>query len=77
MRVLDTGVGISLADQPYIFDKFYRAEAVATSHQGTGLGLAIVKSVIERHHGRIWVKSEPGQGSIFSVVLPIVTQAQE
>ncbi len=72
MRVCDTGVGIPLADQPYIFDKFFRAEAVADSHQGTGLGLAIVKSVIERHHGRIWVESEPGQGSIFSVVLPIV-----
>jgi two-component system NtrC family sensor kinase len=72
MRVRDTGVGIPFADQPYIFDKFFRAETVADSHQGTGLGLAIVKSVIERHHGRIWVESEPGQGSVFSVVLPIV-----
>jgi two-component system NtrC family sensor kinase len=72
MRVRDTGVGIPRADQPYIFDKFYRAEAVADSHQGTGLGLAIVKSVIERHHGRIWVESEPDRGSVFSVVLPIV-----
>ena len=76
MRVRDTGVGIPLADQPYIFDRFFRAEAVADSHDGTGLGLAIVKSVVERHHGRIWVESEPGQGSVFSVVLPIINPSQ-
>jgi two-component system NtrC family sensor kinase len=76
LRVSDTGIGIALADQPYIFDKFYRAEAVANSHQGTGLGLAIVKSVIERHKGRIWVESEPGKGSVFTVVLPLISPPQ-
>jgi PAS domain S-box-containing protein len=73
MQVCDTGVGVPPGDQPYIFDKFYRAEAVADSHKGTGLGLAIVKSVVERHQGRIWVESEPGKGSTFTVVLPVIS----
>ncbi|MCI0578555.1 MAG: ATP-binding protein [Chloroflexi bacterium] len=70
LQVSDTGVGISPADQPYIFDKFYRAETVTEKFEGTGLGLSIVKSVVERHDGRIWVTSEPGKGTIFTVVLP-------
>ena len=72
MRVADSGVGISPADQPYIFDKFYRSESVADSHAGTGLGLSIVKSVLERHHGRIWVDSETGKGTTFTMVLPLI-----
>ena len=71
VSVQDTGVGIPLADQPYIFDKFYRVQNEETeSISGTGLGLAIVKSVIERHSGRVWVKSEPGVGSTFTFILP-------
>ena len=77
LRVRDTGVGIPPADQPYIFDKFYRSEAVVDTHQGTGLGLSIVKSVIERHHGRIWVESDVGKGSTFTVVLPMQPPKQE
>jgi two-component system, OmpR family, phosphate regulon sensor histidine kinase PhoR len=72
LRVKDTGVGIAPADQPYIFDKFYRSEAVIDSHAGTGLGLSIVKSVVERHQGRIWVESQTGNGATFTVVLPIL-----
>jgi len=74
MRIHDTGIGVPPGDQPYIFDKFYRSESVAESHEGTGLGLSIVKSVIERHQGRIWVESEVGEGSIFTVVLPLIPQ---
>ncbi len=77
MQVCDSGVGIPLADQPYIFDKFYRAEAVVASHQGTGLGLAIVKSVVEHHQGRIWVESELGKGSTFTVVFPIISPSPQ
>ncbi|MEK7440381.1 MAG: ATP-binding protein [Chloroflexota bacterium] len=68
--VSDTGIGIPLADQPYIFDKFYRAKDVPENIQGTGLGLSIVKSIVENHGGRIWVDSKPNQGTTFTVVLP-------
>jgi PAS domain S-box-containing protein len=71
VSVQDTGYGIPPADQPYIFDKFYRVQSEETDGiSGTGLGLAIVKSVIERHEGRVWVESEPGAGSTFTFVLP-------
>lgn len=74
IQVQDNGPGIPAADQPYIFDKFYRARNVAGNNLGTGLGLAIVKSIVENHNGRIWVDSIPGQGSSFTVVLPIADQ---
>jgi two-component system NtrC family sensor kinase len=74
VQVIDNGPGIPLADQPYIFDKFYRASNIAPEVHGTGLGLAIVKSIVETHHGRIWVESTPGQGSRFTIVLPAVDQ---
>lgn len=71
IEVIDNGSGIPLADQPYIFNKFYRASNTQDS-PGTGLGLAIVKSIVESHHGRVWAESTPGQGSIFTVVLPVL-----
>jgi two-component system NtrC family sensor kinase len=71
VRVSDNGMGIPLADQPYIFERFYRVESDETEDiKGTGLGLTIVKSVIEKHGGRVWVESRPGAGSIFTFVLP-------
>ena len=69
--VSDNGPGIPPSDQPYIFDKFYRASNVPPDVQGTGLGLAIVKSIVENHQGRIWANSTLGQGTTFTVVLPI------
>lgn len=69
-QVSDTGVGIPLADQPHIFEKFYRASNTPKDAPGTGLGLAIVKSIVDNHQGRVWVSSTPGQGSTFSVLLP-------
>jgi two-component system NtrC family sensor kinase len=67
----DTGPGIPPSDQPYIFDKFYRASNVEKGVPGTGLGLAIVKSVVDNHQGRVWVESRVGEGSTFTVVLPV------
>lgn len=72
LQVCDNGPGIPAADQPYIFDKFYRGSNAGSNISGTGLGLAIVKSIVENHAGRIWVDSIPGEGSTFTVVLPIV-----
>jgi two-component system phosphate regulon sensor histidine kinase PhoR len=68
--VSDTGIGIPLEDQPHIFDKFYRADHNQTDFQGLGLGLSIVRSVVDLHGGRVWVESQPGQGTTFTVVLP-------
>lgn len=73
LQVIDNGPGIPHADQPYIFDKFYRASNAANK-PGTGLGLAIVRSIVEGHQGRVWVESTPGEGATFTVVLPINTK---
>jgi two-component system phosphate regulon sensor histidine kinase PhoR len=70
LEVADNGHGIPLVDQPYIFDKFFRASNVSEDTPGTGLGLSIVKTIIEKHHGRIWVESLP-VGTMFTVILPI------
>lgn len=71
LQVRDSGIGISLEDQRHIFDKFYRVESEATEKiSGTGLGLSIVKAIIKKHSGRVWVESELGRGSTFTVLLP-------
>jgi two-component system phosphate regulon sensor histidine kinase PhoR len=70
--VSDTGIGIPQADQPRIFERFYRVD-VARSREvgGTGLGLSIAKHLVEGHGGRIWVESEVGQGSQFHFSVPV------
>ncbi|GAB4426266.1 MAG: response regulator [Anaerolineae bacterium] len=70
LRVADTGIGIAQKDLPYIFDKFYRADEAIEHYDGTGLGLSIVKGIVERHNGRIWVDSQVGQGTTFTIMLP-------
>src|SRR5258706_3318887 len=71
-KVSDTGIGISEAELPYIFDRFYRsARAKASVKSGSGLGLAIVKRVIDLHNGTIEVESIPGKGTTFQVRLPM------
>lgn len=72
LRVIDNGPGIPVTDQPYLFDKFFRGSNVDDQSTGTGLGLSIVKSIVDNHSGRIWVESTPGEGSVFTVVLPAV-----
>lgn len=71
LRVADNGPGIPLEEQARIFEKFYRASNVGEMTPGTGLGLAIVKTIVENHRGRIWVDSKPGEGAMFTVVLPV------
>jgi len=71
IRVRDKGIGIPLGDQEKIFEKFYRhPEARQHRPKGVGLGLKITKHIIDAHHGKIRVKSQPGEGSTFSLILP-------
>jgi PAS domain S-box-containing protein len=74
LRVTDHGPGIPSADQPRIFDKFYRGANIDSEVEGSGLGLAIVKTIVESHQGRIWVESVEGKGSSFFIVLPILSE---
>jgi two-component system phosphate regulon sensor histidine kinase PhoR len=75
LRITDSGPGIPPADQPHIFEKFYRGSNIPKGVGGSGLGLAIVKSIVDNHHGRIWVESLVGKGSAFTVVLPLYKHA--
>jgi len=70
VSVKDHGTGISADDLPYIFDAFHRGKAGETV-TGFGLGLAAVKAIVGAHAGRVFVDSEMGKGSTFTVVLPI------
>jgi signal transduction histidine kinase len=69
--VTDNGPGINPQHQPLIFERFHQVtEKRSGKPKGTGLGLAISRKIMERHQGRIWVESEPGQGATFLVELP-------
>jgi two-component system OmpR family sensor kinase len=68
----DRSIGIAQEDQSRIFDRFYRTdEARAHTKKGTGLGLAICAWIVESHRGRIEVQSKIGEGSTFTVMLPL------
>jgi two-component system sensor histidine kinase BaeS len=72
LTVRDTGIGIPAGHLPHVFDRFYRADPSRSRNTGgSGLGLAITKQLVDAHGGVIQVLSEPGQGSIFTVRLPL------
>ncbi|HVN15261.1 MAG TPA: GAF domain-containing sensor histidine kinase [Anaerolineales bacterium] len=72
LQVSDTGGGVAAEDIPRVFTRLYRADNVLIQGVGdTGVGLSIAKTLTEAQHGRIWIESEPGAGSTFSVLLPI------
>jgi signal transduction histidine kinase len=74
ISVHDRGVGIPPEELEHIFDEYYRVadvEGASGSQSGLGLGLSIANKLVERHAGRIDVRSTPGEGSVFSVVLPM------
>lgn len=70
VEIEDNGRGIAARDLPYIFDRFYRADASRNSATGgSGIGLSIVKKIIEDHGGKIWATSKPGIGTIMYFVI--------
>jgi two-component system phosphate regulon sensor histidine kinase PhoR len=74
--VRDFGEGIASEHLPRLFERFYRVDKVRSRESGgTGLGLAIAKHLVESQHGRIWVESELGRGSVFYFTLPTVSPA--
>src|SRR3954469_184053 len=70
ITVTDTGIGIAPADQERVFDSFQQGERSASSSEGTGLGLTLSRRIVELHGGRLWLTSEPGEGSTFGISLP-------
>jgi len=71
ISVSDTGIGIPQDQHRAVFDKFYQVRSATRGGGGTGLGLAITKGLVEQHGGRIWLKSEPGNGSCFTFTIPL------
>ena len=78
IAISDSGIGIDSKHQEHIFDRFYRIDKARNRGDGgSGLGLAIVKWITDAHLGSIRVSSTPGQGSCFTVLLPLTTLTSE
>jgi signal transduction histidine kinase len=71
LTVADNGVGIPTADQPHVFERFYRVDKARSGDQaGSGLGLAICQRIVEAHRGKMSFTSRPDEGTTFRVELP-------
>lgn len=78
IKVIDTGIGIPLDKQDKVFERFFQNEVPGSMvNQGSGIGLSITKEFIKLHNGEISVESEPGQGSYFTILLPVDLTAGE
>jgi len=71
VSVSDTGIGIAPEDQEKVFEEFRQVGTAAKKIEGTGLGLTLCRKFVELHGGKIWVKSELGQGSTFTFTIPM------
>jgi two-component system sensor histidine kinase KdpD len=75
ISVIDEGIGIPQEYQERVFERFFQVDSASTRRVGgSGLGLAISRSIVEAHGGRIWVQSEPGNGSTFIFTLPVAAR---
>ncbi len=72
--VTDDGPGIPKSEQPFVFQKYYRASSFRHKIDGTGLGLHIAKHIVESHGGTVWLESREGSGSTFGFTLPLSTK---
>ena len=73
LHVKDQGIGMNKSVQKHVFDKFYREQKVNIHDvKGHGLGLSYVKKIVEHHHGNVYVESEKGKGSTFTIKLPLI-----
>jgi signal transduction histidine kinase len=70
LSVIDTGEGLGPEEAPYVFDAYWQASN-GKRKVGTGLGLAIVKRIAVAHGGNVSVRSQPGRGSTFTIMIPI------
>src|SRR5262245_43280089 len=78
IAVTDRGVGIPAEEHEKIFEKFYRVgSSLVHDVKGSGLGLSLVKHIVLAHHGKITVQSKPGEGSVFTIQLPVADQRDE
>jgi heavy metal sensor kinase len=76
LEVSDTGTGIPADALPHIFEPFYRGSLADGTHaEGAGLGLSLTRWIVEQHHGKIQVKSRPGEGTCFTVWIPLAQSA--
>lgn len=73
IKVIDTGIGISKEKQEKIFERFFQNDIPGSMvNQGSGIGLSITKEFVKLHNGSVWADSEPGKGSCFTVLLPVI-----
>lgn len=74
ISVSDSGIGIAEAEQTKIFERFYQADEAIKMERGSGIGLTLVKEYVNMHQGEIKLKSKPGKGSKFKIVLPLLSE---
>lgn len=75
--IADTGIGMSSGEVPHIFERFYRADESRGKTAGTGLGLAIAKWIIDEHRGSVEVRTREGEGTTFTIWLPVLLPPDE
>lgn len=79
LQVADTGEGIHPDDLPFVFERFFRTDRSRNrrSGGGSGLGLSIVKGIVEAHHGTIEMDSQPGKGTIVTILIPLAERKEK
>ena len=78
LEVRDSGIGISTQALPHIFEPFYRGDPSRSKEfDGAGLGLSLVEWIVKEHQGHVSVESQPGQGSVFRVAIPLASASTQ